>query len=114
MSGHASSPPSVPSLAAWDPAVHVLEVGSSGLRLAILDALDAGGGDVSVGELCEFVGYSQSAISHHLRLMRMTGILDVERRGKANFYALTTKGVSLVDLARWLVQAARRDAEAVA
>lgn len=43
-------------------------------------------GPVSVNEIAEFLGLSQSLVSHHLRLLRAARILKAERRGKQVFY----------------------------
>ena len=59
-------------------------------RLRILLRL-AKSGEISVTELCEWMQESQPAVSYHLRLMRMAGIVQVRREGKHNFYSLRTE-----------------------
>lgn len=54
-------------------------------RLKILLAL-AQGGEMHVSALCELLGQSQPAVSHHLTLMRMSGLVGYRRDGKHNFY----------------------------
>jgi DNA-binding transcriptional ArsR family regulator len=56
-------------------------------RLKILIAL-AQDGELHVSALCELLGQSQPAVSHHLTLMRMTGLVGYRRDGKHNFYHL--------------------------
>src|SRR5216683_8302881 len=56
-------------------------------RLKILLAL-AQDGELHVTALCELLGQSQPAVSHHLTLMRMTGLVGYRRDGKHNFYHL--------------------------
>jgi ArsR family transcriptional regulator len=56
-------------------------------RLKILLAL-AQAGELHVSALCELLGQSQPAVSHHLTLMRMTGLVGFRRDGKHNFYHL--------------------------
>jgi ArsR family transcriptional regulator len=56
-------------------------------RLKILLAL-AAEGEMHVSALCELLGQSQPAVSHHLTLMRMTGLVGFRRDGKHNFYHL--------------------------
>ena len=56
-------------------------------RLKILLAL-AAEGEMHVSALCEMLGQSQPAVSHHLTLMRMTGLVGFRRDGKHNFYHL--------------------------
>ncbi len=54
-------------------------------RLKILLAL-AQDGEMHVSALCDLLGQSQPAVSHHLTLMRMTGLVGYRRDGKHNFY----------------------------
>jgi len=56
-------------------------------RLKILLAL-AQDGEVHVSALCEMLGQSQPAVSHHLTLMRLVGLVSYRRDGKNNFYRL--------------------------
>lgn len=56
-------------------------------RLKILLAL-AHQGEMHVSALCELLGQSQPAVSHHLTLMRMTGLVGFRRDGKHNYYHL--------------------------
>ena len=83
-------------------------------RLKILLSL-AREGELHVSALCERLGQSQPAVSHHLALLRAAGLLESRRDGKHNFYALQdTRFRTIVgqlldgmnvdsdDLARWL------------
>ncbi|HMF12603.1 MAG TPA: metalloregulator ArsR/SmtB family transcription factor [Gemmataceae bacterium] len=54
-------------------------------RLKILLAL-AQEGEMHVSALCELLGQSQPAVSHHLTLMRMSGLVGYRRDGKHNYY----------------------------
>jgi ArsR family transcriptional regulator len=56
-------------------------------RLKILLAL-AQDGEAHVSALCDMLGQSQPAVSHHLTLMRLTGLVSFRRDGKNNFYRL--------------------------
>ena len=56
-------------------------------RLRILMYL-AQEGELNVTELCERLGQSQPAVSHHLALMRVAGIIEPRRDGKHNFYSV--------------------------
>jgi DNA-binding transcriptional ArsR family regulator len=56
-------------------------------RLKILLAL-AQDGELNVTSLCELLGQSQPAVSHHLTLLRMTGLVGFRRDGKHNFYRI--------------------------
>src|SRR6266581_5660031 len=56
-------------------------------RMKILLAL-AQDGELHVSALCEMLGQSQPAVSHHLTLMRMTGLVGYRRDGKHNYYHL--------------------------
>src|SRR3954466_8225723 len=52
-------------------------------------------GEQHVGSLCEQLGQSQPAVSHHLALLRHGGVIVPRRQGKNNFYSLTDKGEEL-------------------
>jgi ArsR family transcriptional regulator len=54
-------------------------------RLKILLAL-AQEGELHVSALCELLHQTQPAVSHHLTLLRMTGLVGFRRQGKHNFY----------------------------
>jgi ArsR family transcriptional regulator, arsenate/arsenite/antimonite-responsive transcriptional repressor len=54
-------------------------------RLKILLAL-AGQGEMHVSALCDLLGQSQPAVSHHLTLLRMAGLVGYRRDGKHNYY----------------------------
>jgi ArsR family transcriptional regulator len=54
-------------------------------RLKILLAL-AQEGELHVTALCELLHQSQPAVSHHLTLLRMAGLVGYRRDGKHNFY----------------------------
>jgi ArsR family transcriptional regulator, arsenate/arsenite/antimonite-responsive transcriptional repressor len=56
-------------------------------RLRILHLLlDAN--EYHVRALCEHLGQSQPAVSHHLALLRSAGLIECRRQGKHNFYHL--------------------------
>ncbi|HKI32722.1 MAG TPA: metalloregulator ArsR/SmtB family transcription factor [Gemmataceae bacterium] len=61
-------------------------------RIKIVLAL-AQDGEVHVSALCKMLGtpaqpMSQPAVSHHLTLMRLTGLVNYRRQGKNNYYRL--------------------------
>jgi ArsR family transcriptional regulator len=56
-------------------------------RLRILMYL-AREGELNVTELCERLGQSQPAVSHHLALLRVAGIIEPRRDGKHNYYSV--------------------------
>ena len=56
-------------------------------RLKILLAL-AEDGEMHVSALCNLLGQQQPAVSHHLTLLRMTGLVGYRREGKHNYYRL--------------------------
>jgi ArsR family transcriptional regulator, virulence genes transcriptional regulator len=47
-------------------------------------------GEQSVGELQQFVGLSQSAVSQHLALLREHGLVRTRREGQSVFYRLAS------------------------
>jgi ArsR family transcriptional regulator len=54
-------------------------------RLKILLAL-AQDGELHVSALCQLLGQSQPAVSHHLTLLRMANLVGYRRDGKHNYY----------------------------
>ena len=60
-------------------------------------------GERHVGALCEVLDHSQPATSHHLALLRHTGMIAARRQGKNNFYALTEPGERLASIVKNVV-----------
>ncbi|MDE8702085.1 metalloregulator ArsR/SmtB family transcription factor [Adlercreutzia equolifaciens] len=60
-------------------------------RIKILFALM--GRDLSVNEIAEAVGCSQSAVSHQLRTLKQARLVRAERAGKNVIYALSDNHV---------------------
>jgi ArsR family transcriptional regulator len=56
-------------------------------RLRILAYL-AQNGELHVTDLCDRLGQSQPAVSHHLALLRVSGLIEPRREGKHNFYSV--------------------------
>ena len=61
-------------------------------RLKIVLAL-AQQGPMHVSALCKLLGQTQPAVSHHLTLMRMVGLVGYRRDGKHNYYYLASSYV---------------------
>jgi len=64
------------------------------LRLRLLEALEPG--EKSVGELQEYSGASQTAVSQHLGSLRARGIVDFRRDGTHVFYHITEPKVTAI------------------
>jgi len=45
-------------------------------------------GELHVSALCERLHQSQPAVSHHLALLRVAGMIESRRDGKHNFYSV--------------------------
>ena len=58
-------------------------------RLKIVLAL-AQDGVLHVSALCELLGQSQPAVSHHLTMMRMAKLVSFDRKGKFSYYRLAS------------------------
>lgn len=57
--------------------------------------------ELSVGDLCESLGLSQSNASQHLAILRERGVVVARRKGTSVIYALRgTKVLAAVDLLR--------------
>jgi len=47
--------------------------------------------ELHVTDLCERLGQSQPAVSHHLALLRVSGLIESRREGKHNFYSVRSE-----------------------
>ena len=56
-------------------------------RLKILLAL-AKNQEMHVSGICEGLGMGQPGVSHHLALLRVSGLIEARRDGKHNFYSI--------------------------
>src|SRR2546423_11850522 len=59
-------------------------------RVAIVNRL-AGAGEVCVCDLTDAFDLSQPTISHHLKLLRKAGLVEVTRRGTWAYYRLVAE-----------------------
>ncbi len=77
----------------------VFKLLSDETRLRILLYL-AQSGELHVTDLCNRLGQSQPAVSHHLALLRVSGLIEARREGKHNFYSVRADyfGELLADL----------------
>ena len=66
-------------------------------RLRILEALVAG--EQSVSDLIAAVDIGQSLMSHHLRILRESGLVVDHRRGRWIYYAIAEPALAAVKLA---------------
>jgi ArsR family transcriptional regulator len=67
--------------------VQLFKLFSDETRLKIMASLFQAG-ELHVRALCELIGQSQPAVSHHLGLLRSAGLVDARRSGKHNYYRL--------------------------
>jgi ArsR family transcriptional regulator len=65
--------------------VQVFKLLSDETRLRILLYL-AQREEMHVTALCDMLGQSQPAVSHHLALLRVAGLIEPRREGKHNYY----------------------------
>lgn len=70
--------------------VQVFKLLSDETRLRILTYLMRDE-ELHVTALCERLGQSQPAVSHHLALLRVAGLIEARRDGKHNFYSIRAK-----------------------
>lgn len=52
--------------------------------------------ELNVRTLCELLGQSQPAVSHHLALLRVAGLIECRRDGKHNFYRIVSARIQEV------------------
>ena len=65
----------------------VFKLMSDETRLRILLYL-AKNQELHVTDICNRLGQSQPAVSHHLALLRVSGLIEARREGKHNFYSV--------------------------
>ncbi len=82
-------------------AANLLKQISDATRLQVIMML--ADGERHVGSLCEELGQSQPAVSHHLALLRHGSVVSVRRQGKNNFYSLAETGEELAKVIRDLI-----------
>ena len=61
-------------------------------RLLMLCRMDES--EVSVGELVEMTGLSQSSVSQHLAMLRSDGVVTIRRDAQTRYYRLSDRVVS--------------------
>ncbi|MEV6324966.1 metalloregulator ArsR/SmtB family transcription factor [Nocardia sp. NPDC051787] len=64
-------------------------------RLTIAAALHTGG-ELCVCDMAWVVGQAQNLVSHHLRQLKIGGLVSSRRQGRLVMYALTPRGQRLV------------------
>lgn len=84
----AGTPPAVPDTVIRD-LVQVFRLLSDETRLRILFYL-VQNQELHVTDLCDRLGQTQPAVSHHLALLRVSGLIEARREGKHNFYSVRT------------------------
>jgi len=82
-------------------AASLLKQLSDPTRLQVVTLLTDG--ERHVGGLCGQFNMSQPALSHHLALLRVGGIVDRRRQGQNNFYSLTDTGFRLSNICKGMV-----------
>ena len=70
------------------------------IRLQLVDVLRKHAGKVCVCELTPLFDVSQPTVSHHLKVLREAGLVDVERRGLWAYYYVTPDAAK--ELSTWL------------
>jgi DNA-binding transcriptional ArsR family regulator len=83
-------------------AASLLKQVSDPTRLQVLSLLSER--ERHVGGLCEELTQSQPAMSHHLALLRLGGLIDRRRQGQNSIYRLTETGERLSDLVKGVVR----------
>ena len=88
--GHAAVAPEVSEQSIRELA-QVFKLLSDETRLRILFYLALSPtSELHVTDLCGKLGQSQPAVSHHLALLRVSGLIESRREGKHNFYSVRT------------------------
>jgi ArsR family transcriptional regulator len=70
------------------------------IRLQLVDVLRTHAGKVCVCELTPLFDVGQPTVSHHLKVLREAGLVDVERRGLWAYYYVLPDAIA--ELSAWL------------
>ncbi len=73
----------------------ILKTVAHPLRLGIVHLLEQYP-RLTVTQICEMLNSEQSLTSHHLKNMRLKGLLSVKREGRSMLYSLKERDVSLI------------------
>ena len=73
---------------------------SDPIRVQLVDVLRKHAGRVCVCELTPLFDVSQPTVSHHLKVLREAGLVDVERRGLWAYYYVIPEATK--ELSTWL------------
>ena len=83
------------SAAKLEKVAEILKVAAHPVRLGIIDVLDKKG-SLSVNEICRELESDQSLTSHHLKYMKLNGILTCKRDGQQMIYSLELTEVTSI------------------
>jgi DNA-binding transcriptional ArsR family regulator len=86
----------LPARARVEPAAAAARALGDPTRLTIATALRAGD-ELCVCDMAWVVGLAQNLVSHHLRQLKIAGLVDSRRQGRLVMYALTPRGRTLVE-----------------
>lgn len=73
----------------------ILKTVAHPIRLGIIRLLEIHP-KLSVTDLCTSLESEQSLTSHHLKTMRLKGLLSAKREGRSMYYSLKERDVSLI------------------
>lgn len=85
-------------------AIPIFQALSDEMRQSIILVL-AENGVKNVNDIASLIPLSRPAISHHLKILKNSGIISVEKRGTENYYYLTLE--RSVDILRALYEEMR-------
>ncbi|MFC9788350.1 ArsR/SmtB family transcription factor [Rhodococcus sp. NPDC127528] len=85
----------LPTRARVEPAAAAARALGDPTRLTIATALHAGD-ELCVCDIAWVVGLAQNLVSHHLRQLKIAGLVGSRRQGRLVMYALTPRGHGLV------------------
>ncbi len=59
-------------------------------------------GEMTAGDIADCFHISKPSISHHLDLLKQSGLIEAEKHGQFIYYALNTTVVD--EIAKWFIQ----------
>ena len=67
----------------------LVAIGDETRQLIIMTLLESDCNGIRVGEITEKTHLSRPAVSHHLKILKDAGLVNVRREGTSNYYYLT-------------------------
>ena len=76
----------------------LIALGDETRQLIIIALLESDHNGIRVGEITEKTQLSRPAVSHHLRILKNVGIINMRREGTKNYYYVNSDETQCIEL----------------